>query len=183
MTQVDVLEQLQRGEQPSLVSWFAEPVDASDAELRLTGLVQSLHSVRSGRGDLFPLCLLEIILRFWLGRDVEARYRNLFALLIANRERAVLELCLGQLLLARRQTDAWKHLDRGFGFAANLLEAEDYFTVMKRHTTLRHLPLKDTPSPVAGLQQLLDEAGVIARLKGGHEDMPDPLSSRHDTLG
>jgi hypothetical protein len=127
--------------------------------------------------------LAEIIFRFWAGHDSESNYRNCLALLDSDRDLALLELCYGQLLIARRLEPAWRHLDTGFTTAARLLEPEDYFTVMKRHELLRQLPLATRPSPAASLDALLAEARVIARLRGPGGRPGTHLPGRSDTVG
>jgi hypothetical protein len=183
MADPEVFEQLQRGELPSLATWFADPVETGIAGSRLAAVEQCLRSVRTAATDLFPQRLLEIILRFWLDLDVEARYQNLYALLTGNRERAMLELGLGQLLMARRLATAWQHLDHGFELAANLLDAEDYFCVLKRHALLRQLPLQPSAAVATNLDGLLDEARIIAKLTGNNGYTLRMLTDRRDTLG
>ena len=99
-----------------------------------------------------------------------------------DRQRAMLELCFGQLLIARKCRSAWLHLDRGFALAAHLLEPEEYFSVLKRHELLRQLPVAPGASEGASLEALLNEARVIARLRGP-ASRPDLRGPRHrDTV-
>ncbi len=93
-------------------------------------------------------------------------HQNLLAVLDVDRCRAQLELCYGQLLMARKRRSAWQYLNAGFELAANLLHPEDYFIVLGRHACLRHLPLCEQGVKPAGLEDLLCEAAVIARLRG-----------------
>jgi hypothetical protein len=161
-----MLEKLVEGAQIPLAAWLAEPLPAAQARAALAVLGRRPAGGPDGPGKAFGVHLGEMICRYWAGHDIEADYRNLSALYRGEREQATLELVSGQLLIARRLRGALHHLDRGFALAARLLGAEDYFVVLGRHELLRQLPLFTTPSPPAGLDALLCEARVIARLRG-----------------
>lgn len=165
MKNSDLLGELLQGGTVSLASWFAWPLTPVQARAWLPR-VRQVYRERGAAKATPHIRLAEIIVRFWSGHDVEPDYRNCLALCENDRERAMLELCYGQLLIARRLADAWAHLDQGFELAARLLEAEDYFRVLNRHELLRQLPLMSRASRGAPLQDLLDEARVIARLRG-----------------
>ena len=95
----------------------------------------------------------------------------------------MLALLYGQLLLACRHKDAWQYLEQGFQAAANLLASDEYFLVMKRHETLRRLPLGGTRAEPQGLEAMLQEAEVIRRLQGSQSQRPEGTEGRHlDTL-
>lgn len=177
-----IINSLLDGTPISLASWLAEPVTPDQAAQLLPAVVQRLSAVPSAPAAGFELRLAELILRFWAGQDIEAGHKNLFALLADDRERAMLELTVGQLFLARKQVPAWGHLERGFALATHLLEAEDYFTVLKRHELLRHLPLGNDAAQAASLRALLDEAQVIARLKGRGTRPSSPGPTHSDTV-
>jgi hypothetical protein len=161
-----MLEKLVEGAPITLSGWLAEPLPVAHARAALAGLGRRSVGGPDGPGKPFAVQLGEMICRYWAGREIEADYLNLSALYRGEREQATLELVSGQLLIARRLRGAWHHLDRGFGLAARLLGAEDYFVVLGRHELLRQLPLFPKPSPPAGLDALLCEARVIARLRG-----------------
>jgi len=99
-------------------------------------------------------------------------------------ERAMLELCYGQLLIARKTEAAWQHLDSGFQFAAHILQPEDYFIVLQRHERLRALVLSPRPTRPMRLDELLTEAGVILRLAGSGRGTHWRAKGRkhHDTI-
>jgi hypothetical protein len=164
----------------SLASWFAAPLTVDQAQVSLSEVRQ--RTGRRAPAGAFNIRLGEIILRFWAGRDVEPDYGNCLALAEDDRQRATLELCFGQLLISRKCQSAWLHLDRGFALAAHLLEPEEYFSVLKRHELLRQLPLAPRASEGVSLEALLNEARVIARLRGPGR-RPDPRDPRHrDTV-
>lgn len=182
MAQADALMQLAEGGRVSLASWLGMPLESAQAETLLATVQQRLRRARLIGAEDFSLRLAEFICRYWAGHDIDASYQTMAALLIDGRERALLELCCGQLFLARRQLSAWQHLDRGFRLATHLLEAEDYFIVLRRHELLRQLPLAATPADAASLDTLLKEAQVIARLKGPGRPPESGGGKHRDTI-
>ncbi|MCO6412890.1 MAG: hypothetical protein J5I92_09115 [Thiogranum sp.] len=113
-----------------------------------------------------------MIVRYWNGQDIRMIYENLRATAGNDADKARLELCYGQLLLARKYDSAWQHLDAGFALAAHLFEPDEYFEVLKRHDTLKQLLLSPAGAEAAELDALMKEASVIRRLRGeraGHE--------------
>jgi len=177
-----MLSQLVQGKPPSLADWMADPIDE---ELALRSLGEVQECIRAGHLDeqaAFALRLGEIITRFWAGKDIEAGYKNHLALLGGARQQSMLELCVGQLLIARKLSQAWKHLDRGFQLAAHLLEPGEYFLVLKRHELLRQLPLSLVDSEAAGLEVLLNEARVIATLTGHGTRQGNTRPKHQDTV-
>lgn len=182
MEQVDRLRRLAAGSEVSLASWLATPIEAGQAQALLAEVRLRLRHGPLEANERFGLDLTALICGYWAGRDIQASYQNLAALPVTARERALLELCCGQLFIARRYEPAWRHLDRGFQMATHLLGAQDYFLVLKRHQLLRQLPLATTPKAAAALEALLEEARVIARLKAAGNP-PRPADGRHrDTL-
>ncbi len=179
----EIINQLMRCEPPGLAVWMAYPADVETALCSLGRLQQRIRAGNLDEKAVFTLRLGEIIARFWAGKDIEAGYKNLLALLDGAQQESVLELCVGQLLMARKLLPAWEHLERGFQLAAHLLEPEDYFLVMKRHDLLRQLSLSQQGMEAVDLETLLSEARVIASLRGkatrrgeiapGHQDTVD----------
>ena len=136
----------------------------------------------AGGQHWFEIRLAGLIVAYWRGGSVEADYKNLLVLAEEQRQQAMLRLCYGQLLLARRCENAWKYLDEGFRLSANMLQADEYFQVLKRHELLSGLPLSAEPSQPAPLDELLTEARVISRLRG-RGTRPPPRSPKHrDTV-
>jgi hypothetical protein len=167
VTQPDSLSILLSGQPVSLAGWFAEPLTAQQAADGLARIRQLTRSTVSGEQSRSAAQVAEMIVRYWLGHDIAAAYQNTLAPLRRRHERALLKLCYGQLLLARKVDSAWQYLDSGFELAANILQAEEYFLVLKRHQLLRALALSAKPSSPMRLNELLDEAEVIRRLTGG----------------
>lgn len=167
----------------SLADWYGEPLDARQAEYWVGQLQPSTRHGSDRHQPRFRDRLAELVARYWSGRDAEMSYRSLAAVTRNDTERALLELCYGQLLLARKQRPARKHLDRGFALAAHLLPADDYFRVMKRHQALAVLPLSAKAAAPAGLDALLKEAGVIGKLTGPGKQPGYRDKGHGDTLG
>lgn len=179
----EMLHLLLGGQALSLATWLADPLPGQQAEAWLREIWQRSR-VSCGSEQLrFQVGLAELIARHWSGKDTAMDYQNLLAVLGSDAQRAQLKLCYGQLLIACRRRSAWGYLDDGFGLAANLLEPEEYFIVLRRHAMLRHLPLSDNGGDPVDLDGLLREAAVVSRLNGpargfgrvyhGHQDTVD----------
>ena len=160
----EMLQHLLVGRSLSLAAWLADPLPERDAELWLRDIRTQLRTCYVRGQPNFHVRLAEIIALHWCGKNTAMNYQNLLAVLDSDRHRAQLELCFGQLLIACKRRSAWHHLDDGFERAANLLEPEEYFIVLRRHDCLRHLPLSDGGADPVELDGLLREAGVISRL-------------------
>lgn len=184
MKQSDTLTVLLSGRPVSLASWFASPLTRQQAEVLLPTVSPPGRMPNGERQDGCCLRLAELILRYWCGFDIDAAYQNTLALLESQREQATLELCYGQLLIARKLSAAWPHLDQGFQLAAHILQPQDYFVVLARHELLRILALSATPARPMRLDDLLTEARVIQRLRGGVRGTHwiPPSRTHYDTL-
>jgi hypothetical protein len=167
---------------PSLAAWYGEPLAVADAERLLTNTEKALRIRLCAGLPVYPLHVLQLLLRYWLDSNLLPEYPQLATAATGKRDRALLEIVYGQLLLSRRQWPALQHLDRGFRLAAGYLEATDYFLLVRRHDLLRHIPLADTPVAPQGLQALLAEAAVIRQLQGTARRHPCS-ASHHDTIG
>lgn len=160
----EILQLLLSHEPAPLGNWYAVSLTRLQSEAWLARVHRHMQMLYAAGQAGFEARVAGFIARFRGGCDVEADYRNLFALAAGGRERALLELCYGQLLLSCRCDSAWRHLDRGFELAAHLLDAEEYFSVLKRHDLLRILPLSPVPVCARELETLLTEARVIQKL-------------------
>ncbi|MGD2076438.1 MAG: hypothetical protein PVI91_13390 [Gammaproteobacteria bacterium] len=178
----DILQVLLDGGAVPLGAWMAQPLLPADANVWLSRIQQRLRA-DYGRGEAgFSIRLAEIIARYWCDAEPRMHYQNLLAVLEADHPRAQLELCYGQLLIARKRRRAWPHLERGFALAANLFEPEEYFRVLRRHACLRYLPLSEPGTEPVALESLMQEAGVIRRLRGADRGY-DLTAGRHrDTV-
>lgn len=184
MTEPDSLPVLLSGQEVSLASWFASPLTRRQAESRLPAIQRRVHTSLSKGQNGCAIRLAELIVRYWRGDDVDVAYQNMLALPGECRERAMLELCYGQLLIARKICMAWQYLDSGFQLAAHMLNPEDYFLVLKRHERLRALVLSARPSTPMRLDELLTEASVIQRLGGAGRGTHQQIEGRmhYDTI-
>jgi hypothetical protein len=166
VTEPDILPILLSGQTVSLASWFASPLNRQQAEAWLPKISRRTQAAVSEGHDGYAVRLAELVVRYWYGDNVDVAYKNMLALLGGRRQRAMLELCYGQLLIARKTNMAWQHLDCGFRLAAHIFHPEDYFMILKRHERLRALVLSARPSTPMRLEELLTEASVIQRLRG-----------------
>jgi hypothetical protein len=178
----DPLSALCSGQPVPLSGWFAEPLQHARAEDLLSATRDHLRRPSIGKQQRFRLEVVEFISAFWCGRDVQASHANLLAVARDVCDTALLDLCYGQLQMAVRLQSCWPYLDRGFQSAANLLEPEDYFLVLKRHDLLREIPCSTRPAVARGLQSLLTEAAVIRRLTAGCSRRPTREGAHRDTL-
>lgn len=184
MTQPDALPVLFSGQTASLAGWYANPLTRQQAEAWLPKIRRRTQAAVSNGHDGLSVRLAELVVQYWHGYDIDAAYQNMLALLRVRRERALLELCYGQLLIACKTDRAWQHLDCGFELAAHILHPEDYFLVLKRHELLRTLVLTAHRSRPMQLDELLAEARVIQQLKGAARGTRGQADGRmhHDTL-
>lgn len=161
---VDVSRLLQPDADLPRVAWYAAPLPPeAAADLHAQARQAEQRALTSGSQPLAPR-LAELVAGFWLGRAVALDYRSLVATLPAESQ-ALVELIYGQLLISRKLAGALEHLDRGFVLAVPQLAPGEYFTLLRRHETLRALPLGATASAPQTLADLLTEARVIRRLQ------------------
>ena len=166
---------------PSLTGWYADPI-AVPAALALLDRTQRRLQARLCRGGrCFPLHVLRMICHHWLPSGSALDHGQLSALASDDRERALVELVYGQLLISGKRLPARQHLARGFSLAARQLDTVDYFMLLRRHELLNCLPLSGSPVVAQDLSSLLKEAAVIARLQGNERRVHD--SPHSDTLG
>jgi len=168
----------------SLADWYGDPLDTGQADQWAKQLQSRSRNLRSPVQARFRDRLAELVARYWSARDAEMSYHSLAAAANDDFERALLELCYGQLLMARKQKAARKHLGAGFSLAAHLLSPDDYFRVMKRHQVLAVIPSSDFAAEPSALDVLLKEAGVIGELVGSDTQRNRKIvQKRCDTLG
>ena len=165
----------------SLAAWYGEPLAASDARRVCAEAERLLRSQLCAGRPVFQLQLMQLLGRYWMGNSILLGYRHLAASTGAQRDRALLEIVFGQLLMSRKQRPALSHLDSGFRLAADYIEATDYLLLVRRHDLLRHIPLSDKAAVPQGLESLLAEAAVIRQLRGAERYAC--RVSHHDTLG
>jgi hypothetical protein len=104
--------------------------------------------------------------KFWLGESMDKDYLSLQQQTRNTiRGRVLLNLIHGQLLMSKRLSGAMDSLQQGFTEGRLLFTPQDYFLVLKRHQTLAHLPLSNSPLPAESLDSLLNSARVIQLLE------------------
>jgi len=180
-SEVGAAGELLKPARPVLSDWYGDPIDAASAKALLERAERRLQSRLCHGGRCFTLHVLRMICRHWLQSDSALEYRQLAALACDDGERALVELVYGQLLISGMRLSAREHLARGFALAARLLDAADYFVLLRRHELLEYLPLSETPAVARDLDSLLRQAGVIRRLRIGERIHPG--NPHHDTLG
>lgn len=176
-----LLARLLERQAASLVGWYADPV-SSDTARTLADTAQSGLGSRLCEGDdCSQLHVLLLACHFWMGGSIELDYEQLAASTGNARERALLELVYGQLLISCKYRPACQHLARGFSLAVDHLGTSDYFYLVRQHELLAYLPLSSRPSAPLDLESLLTEARVIKRLQAGSGWRHD--NAHHDTVG
>jgi hypothetical protein len=166
---------------PTLVAWYAEPLDAASAAGQLSQ-AEACQQARLRAGEsCFQSRVLALICHDWLGSEPEFPYHSLAALAVERHERALLELVQGQLLASRKRHGAMECLQAGFRLADPHLAPDEYFTLLRRHELLASLPYADHPAPPQGLAALLNEAAVINILRS--KDRMIRTALHQDTVG
>ena len=165
----------------SLLDWYGDPLEPDMANALLAE-VRTRQSSRLRAGACcFQLQVLAMICHEGLGTAYEPGYEQLAVLAADNHARALLELVQGQLLAGRKRTGAMDHLQQGFCLAAPLLVADQYFELVRRHESLGCLSFQEKPSVVQDLESLLNEAGVVHRLRKGERHLF--AAGHRDTIG
>ncbi|OOZ41242.1 hypothetical protein BOW53_04485 [Solemya pervernicosa gill symbiont] len=169
------------GESPSLALWYAEPMSQSEAEVLFKRAQQAQRTALIHATSPFLPRLTALLASFWLGGYEEDEWLQMAQLASSEYEQVLVELLQGQLLVSRKLSGALHHLKSAFMKASNLLEAEGYFEVLKRHEVLACLPTAPHPAEPLGLEALLTEAAVIQRMGGCTAMVPkrEPI----DTVG
>jgi len=121
--------------------------------------------------------------KFWLGESVDKDFQSLQQQTLNTiHGRVLLHLIHGQLLMSRRLSGAMDSLNRGFTEGRLLFTPQDYFLVLKRHQTLAHLPLGNSPLPAESLDSLLNSARVIQQLEQSGGKRSEYSSDHRDTF-
>ncbi len=171
---VSELRALLATEQPwPLAAWYATPLNR---EAAAGLLVDARH--RPGLSQQ----LLSWIAGYWLKGEACMQYQTLLATQTSARERALVELIHGQLLISVKRAGAHEALARGFKLAAEYLNSRDYLVLMKRHELLAFIPVDSSPSDALLLADLLTEARVIKRLRNGRQQDLKQAQAHTDTL-
>ncbi len=166
----------------SLSDWYADPMHYDQARYVQMVVQQALQLAYSRGQTGVGLQLLDIITRYSLSRPVEHLVASLSATLQTPGQLALLNLVYGQLLASRKQPSAMRWLEAGFRLAADLLDAEAYFDLLRRHALLRHLHSGPGTAETHSLESLLTEARVIQQLdRSGTR--PRVVGRSADTLG
>lgn len=168
-------------QQPALTAWYGEPPQAAGAAVLQARTREALQLNLCRERAAFPLHVLQLVCDYWSRGDAGSAYESLAAVAMERRDRALLELVYGQLLMGRKLRPAGDHLARGFRLAVPWLSSAGYFELVRRHERLDGLRLTDTPAPAQGLAALLAEAAVVRCLQNGRRG--HGLNEHRDTVG
>lgn len=165
----------------TLSGWHAAILDNPSAERLLNEALEAEQNcLLNTVSTLYPR-VQKMIARFWLGKNIDHEFRSLCKTFNDPYEQAQVYLVHGQLLMSKKIYGAMESLGKAFLLATPFLEADEYFTVLKRHEKLAHLVLTKTGSSAQELEELLKEAFVIEKLAGSKTGR---VSKNHkDTLG
>lgn len=168
-------------QEPDLSLWYGDPVGRQAAEALAGSACRQLRVRLCEGGPRFQLHVLLLACDFHLGGNIGPGYEQLAATTRSARERALLELVYGQLLVGSKCLHGLQHLGKGFSLAAGYLDTPGYFRLVRRHELLACLPASASPRAPLDLESLLTEARVIRRLQAGAgRSHPD---THHDTVG
>ena len=162
-----------------LGTWYGNPQEEGEAT-RILELAQKRKQAHLRHGHSSICCNIQIMIaRFWLGESIAKDLQGLQQQTSATGHgQVLLHLIHGQLLMSRRLDGAMDSLNRGFTEGRLLFTPDDYFLVLKRHQTLSHLPLGNSPLPAEPLESLLNSARVIQLLERS-EGRPSEYSHDH----
>lgn len=165
-----------------LSAWQAEPMPHALASVYLEGVRTLLQQAYKKGTETSLLKIVKMTARYWLGRFRTVDFENLLCTLDGEKYQALACLVYGQLLVSRKRSGAHEMLKQGFDRIQPWLQADEYFTLLKRHQQLGALSLSPTGSAALSLQELLNEAAIVRKLRGETRILP-VHGDRSDTLG
>lgn len=165
-----------------LSAWQAEPVSQATASEMLEGVRVHLQHAYHNGSETPILKIMEMTALFQLGQYQYADFNNLMCTLDSEKYRALACLVYGQLLVSQKYSGAHEMLKQGFDRIQPWLQADEYFTLLKRHQQLASLALSQSGSDALSLQELLNEAAVVRKLQGEVRDRTH-RGKQTDTLG
>lgn len=161
-----------------LSAWYAQPLEFDDAKNKYDEL-QLLRKSDSSS----PHRIEEIILRYWMSRDIEGDIKNYTATCHSETGQALITMIYGQLLMSQKRIGAMDYLNEGFRLASSFFQGASYFDVMRRHEQLGFIVLSPRPAKAMLLEDLLREAAIIKKLRGKPDHHRDIRADNTDTLG
>jgi hypothetical protein len=168
-------------QQPTLTTWYGEPPQVAEVVELQARTREALQLNLCQEHAAFNLHVLQLACDYWSRRDAGSSYENLAAVAVDRRDRALLELVYGQLLMGCKLRPAGEHLARGFRLAVPWLSSAGYFELVRRHERLDCLRLTDMPAPPQGLERLLAEAAVVRHIQQGRRGRGP--NEHRDTVG
>ncbi len=165
-----------------LSAWFAEPQTNALASENIEGVGRLLQQAYLKGAETPLLKIMDMVARYWLDHFSQVDFDNQLSTLGSEKYRAMASLVYGQLLLSRKRSGAHDMLKQGFDRIQPWLQADEYFTLLKRHKQLSVLSLGQSASAALSLQALLNEAVVVRNILGDGHARPRN-DDRSDTLG
>jgi len=165
-----------------LATWQAEPMSSTQAGQYRQGVRELLQHAYQKGGETSLLKIIKMTARYWLGDFRTEDFENLLCTLDGEKYQALACLVYGQLLASQKRSGAHDMLKQGFDRIQPWLQADEYFTLLKRHEVLGILTLSPSGSMALSLQELLNEAAIVRKLQGVSRTVPTHRG-RSDTLG
>jgi len=165
-----------------LSAWYAEPQPRILASENHEGIGTLLQQAYQKGTDASLLKIVDMTARYWLDRFTQVDFDNLLCTLTSDKYKALACLVYGQLLVSQKRSGAHEILQQGFTRIQPWLQADEYFTLLKRHQQLLVLIPGPSASVALPLQELLNEAAVIRKLQGNVPNKPQS-GDQSDTLG
>ena len=166
-----------------LSAWQAEPMSHARANENLEGVRALLQQAYQKGAETSLLKVVKMTARYWLGHFRRVDFDNLLCTQDSEKYQALACLVYGQLLISQKRSGAHEMLKQGFDRIQPWLQADEYFTLLKRHQQLAVLNLSPSASVALSLQELLNEAAVVRKLQGGDARIRPRSGDRSDTLG
>jgi hypothetical protein len=166
---------------PTLTTWYGEPQQVAETVKLQARTREALQLNLCREHAAFNLHVLQLACDYWSRGEAGSAYESLVAVAVDRRDRALLELVYGQLLMGCKLRPAGEHLARGFRLAVPWLSSTGYFELVRRHERLDCLHLTDMPTPPQGLDSLLAEAAVVRRIQQGRRGRGP--NEHRDTVG
>ena len=161
-----------------LSAWYAHPLEIDDAKNKYNAL-QLLRK----RDSASSYRIEEIILRYWMARDIEGDVKHYSASCQNEVQQALVTMIYGQLLMSQKRLGAMDYLNEGFRLASSLFQGAAYLDVLRRHEQLGFIVLSPRPAKALLLEDLLREAAIVKKLRGKPDHHRDIRADNTDTLG
>jgi len=148
----------------------------------LAGVRSLLQQAYQKGAETDLLRIIKMTAGFRLGHFTRVDFDNQLCTLGSEKYQALACLVYGQLLVSQKRSGAHEMLKQGFDRIQPWLQADEYFTLLKRHQQLEVLKLSSAGCAALSLQELLNESTIVRKLQGETRNIPEH-GGRSDTLG